>query len=73
MGVKLLIRNVQGLNNNDERSTLKYLIHKWGINIICFQESKIEEWNISLIRQVWGNRWIDWAELKALGTRGGGF
>lgn len=36
-----------------------------------FQESKIEEWNISLIRQVWGNRWIDWAELKALGTRGG--
>lgn len=71
MRVKTLIWNVQGLNNKNKRSTLKSLINKWGADIICLQETNIEEWTSSLIRQVWGNRWISWVELKAIGTKGG--
>lgn len=41
------------------------------IDILCVQETKIEDWSVNLSRQIWGNRWVDWAEPKSCGTRGG--
>lgn len=70
MRVKILNWNEQGLNNKDKRSTLKSLIQKRGADIVCLQETKIESWNPSLIRQIWGNNWLSWAEVKAIGTKG---
>lgn len=71
MRVKILNWNVHSLNNKDKRSTLKSLIQKWGADIVCLLETKIESWNPSLIRQIWGNNWLFWAEVKAIGTKGG--
>lgn len=71
MKIKILSWNVQGLNRKNKRSTLKSLVHKWGIDILCLQETKIEDWSNSLISQIWGNRWVAWAELKAYDSKGG--
>lgn len=53
------------------KSTLKSLINKWGLDIIYLQETKIEQWDNSLIKQIWGNRWAEWMDLKACRTKGG--
>lgn len=54
MKVKILSWNVQGLNRRNKRSTLKSLIRKWGVDINCLHETKIENWNVTLHRQIWG-------------------
>lgn len=71
MKIKILSWNVRGLNEAEKRSTIKSLIHKWRADIVCLQETKIEEWSIQWIRQVWGNRWVDWAVLKSTCRSGG--
>lgn len=38
---------------------------------MCLQETKMEDIPASMFYQIWGNRWVEWAELKASGTRGG--
>jgi len=71
MKVKILSWNVRGLNDINKRSTIKSLIRKWNPDVICLQETKLEEWSSLITGQLWGNRWASWAELKANGTRGG--
>ncbi|XP_075103403.1 uncharacterized protein LOC142177990 [Nicotiana tabacum] len=51
-------------------TTINSLIQKWKVDILCLQETKIEDWNIRMIRHLWGNRWVDWDERKVSGTRG---
>lgn len=64
MKIKILSWNVQGLNDGEKRSTIKSLVQKWKADIICLQETKIEEWPVSLVRQLWGSRWAEWAVLN---------
>lgn len=71
MKVKILSWNVRGLNEADKRTTTSSLIKKWKPNIVCLQETKIEEFPVSWIRQIWGNHWVEWAELKSVGNGGG--
>lgn len=71
MKIKILSWNVRGLNEAEKRSTIKSLFHKWKADIVCLQETKIEDWSPLLIRQVWGNRWVEWATLNSIGRSGG--
>ncbi|KAG5589144.1 hypothetical protein H5410_039658 [Solanum commersonii] len=66
-----LARPSGGLNDINKRSTIKSLIRKWNPDVICLQETKLEEWSSLITGQLWGNRWASWAKLKANGTRGG--
>lgn len=54
-----------------KRGTTKSLIQKWRPDIVCLQETKTENCSVSMVRHVWGSRWVDWVEVKASGTRGG--
>lgn len=71
MKTKILSWNVNGLNDNRKWDIIKSLVRDWKPNILCLQETKIEDWNGILARQFWGNRWVEWAELKVSGTKGG--
>lgn len=71
MKVKILSWNVRGLNESKKRGIIKSLLMKWKADIVCLQETKIEEWSQQLVGSLWGNRWASWADLQANGTRGG--
>ncbi|XP_070026635.1 uncharacterized protein [Nicotiana sylvestris] len=60
--------NVEGANNNRKNSTIKSLVCKWKVDVMCLQETKIEDWPAGEVYKLWENRW---AELKASGNRGG--
>lgn len=70
MRIKILSWNVRGLNDSRKQSTIKSLLMKWKADIVCLQETKIEDWSQQLVNSLWGNRWASWAELQANGTRG---
>lgn len=54
MKLKVLSWNVCGLNDAGKRETLKSLLYKWKADVICLQETKIEDWSNRLALQVWG-------------------
>nr|XP_016443887.1 PREDICTED: uncharacterized protein LOC107769198 [Nicotiana tabacum] len=65
MKIKVINWNIRGLNEAEKRSTVKALMGKWKPDVLCLQETKIVDWSSSMIQQMWGNRWANWAELKA--------
>ncbi|XP_070020674.1 uncharacterized protein [Nicotiana sylvestris] len=71
MKVKVLNWNIRGLNDKNKRSIVGSLVREWRADIVCLQQTKMEDIPASMLYQIWGNRWVEWAELKASGTRGG--
>jgi len=68
---KLLSWNVRGINNRDKRLLLKNVLRDWSCNLVCIQETKLEEVQLSDIRSIEGNQSMDFVALKAQGSAGG--
>lgn len=49
---------------------MKSLIRTRKTNIICFQESKLEDDIRGIIKDLWANRLVDYVKLETSGTRG---
>ncbi|XP_075081030.1 uncharacterized protein LOC142166245 [Nicotiana tabacum] len=62
--------NIRGLNDESKRSTIKALIQKWKLDILCLQETKTQTCSMAIARQIRDSRWVEWTELKASGNRG---
>ncbi|XP_019260140.1 PREDICTED: uncharacterized protein LOC109238161 [Nicotiana attenuata] len=65
---------IKAITKGKKKQSLELERLRWGMNyndIVCLQETKIEEWPPHWIRQVWGNRWVDWAVLNSIGRSGG--
>lgn len=43
----------------------------WEADIVCLQESKLEGNTEEKVKEIWGNRWANYIQLEASGTRGG--
>ncbi|XP_070047419.1 uncharacterized protein [Nicotiana tomentosiformis] len=71
MLVNIISWNVRGLNRIRKRRVINSLILRWKTEIICFQESKLEGDIREKVKELWGNRWVKFAQLQASGTRGG--
>nr|XP_009762741.1 PREDICTED: uncharacterized protein LOC104214730 [Nicotiana sylvestris] len=71
MSVNIISWNVRGLNRVRKRRLIKSLILSWKAEIFCFQESKIEGDIREIVKELWGHRWVKFAQLEASGTRGG--
>ena len=39
--------------------------------MVCLQETKMEELIVEVVREVWGDRYIDWEFLSARGSSRG--
>lgn len=54
MKVKILSWNIRGLNDWDKRSTITSLVRKWKADILCLQETKMENIPTNMLYQIWG-------------------
>ncbi|KAG5586107.1 hypothetical protein H5410_046541 [Solanum commersonii] len=63
--------NVRGLNDARKRQLIKSLLYTWKADVYCFQETKLQGGIRNIVRELWANRWVKYAQLEASGTRGG--
>ena len=62
---------MRGINDSNKRSILKNILREWRCNLVCIQETKLEDVQLSDIRSIGGNQYLDFVALKAQGTAGG--
>jgi len=55
----------------NKRLILKNILREWRCNLVCIQETKLEDVKLSDIRSIGGNQYSDFVALKAQGTAGG--
>ena len=71
MHLKILSWNVRGLNAFDKRMAVKAFIKGVRPNVICLQETKVEEVERGFVRDIWGGSFVEWKDLPARGASGG--
>ncbi len=71
MKLCILSWNVRGLNNPQKRDQVKFWLMQWKCDIVCLQESKLDTLDRGIICSLWGNPYVDWVSLNAVGTAGG--
>ena len=59
MKLRLLTWNVRGANNCDKRKVIKALIKKNRVDLVCLQETKIQEMSMSIIRSLEVGRFLE--------------
>lgn len=48
MKLKILSWNVKGANDSNERMVLKSLIKAWKVDLVCIQDTKIQDISLGL-------------------------
>ena len=71
MKLCLLSWNVRGLNSSHRCELIRYWLRKWNCDVVCLQETKLADFDLQLVRSLWGNSFVDWEMFPALGTTGG--
>ena len=59
MKLRLLFWNVRGANNCDKRKVIKALIKKNKVDLVCRQETKIQEMSMGIIRSLEVGRFLE--------------
>lgn len=68
----ILCWNVRGLNARARRDSIRNAVLATGATIVCLQETKIEHWTPSLVRDTLGPNFANsYTTLPAMGGRGG--
>ena len=68
MQLRILSWNIRGLNNPQKCERVKFWLRQWKCDTICLQETKLESVDRRIIRRLWGNPYVDWEVLEAVGT-----
>ena len=63
--------NVRGVNDPDRRKIIKNVIRYQRVNLVCLQETKIQNMVAAMARSVGVGINYDWRALNAEGTAGG--
>ena len=71
MKLKIISWNVRGLNNPQKRESVKYWLRNWKCDAVCLQETKLAEVDLQVVRSLWGNSFVGWECLPAVGSAGG--
>ena len=71
MKVKIMTWNVRGLNDPDRRKIIKNFIRYQRVDLVCLQDTKIQELNAVVARSLGVGRLTDWRALNAEGSAGG--
>lgn len=66
--MKLLSWNVNGLGRSTKRLLVKEVILKVQPNVVMFQETKLEDVDLFVIKHVWENGHKDWSFLPSVGA-----
>ena len=71
MNLKIIFWNVKRLNDRDKRLRVRNLVRKWGLDVICLQETKMESITRAVIHSLWRGQHVDWSYLGSCGASGG--
>ena len=71
MKLKILSWNVRGANDSDKRKVIKNLIRTNKVDLVCLQETKVQEMNFDMVRSLGVGRFLDWTAMNAEGSAGG--
>ena len=71
MKIKLLSWNVRGANNPNKRIVIRNFIRSQRVDLVCLQETKIQELSSDVARSLGVGRAYEWRAVEAEGTAGG--
>ena len=71
MKLKILSWNVRGVNDLEKRKVIKNFIRIHRVDMICLQETKVQEMNIEMVHSLGVGRFLNWTALNAEGSAGG--
>lgn len=69
--MKMLLFNIRGVGSRVKRKEVQDLVRKNKIDLVCIQESKLDEVNENVCRLIWGNNICGWAARESQGRSGG--
>ena len=71
MKIKILSWNVRGVNDSEKRKVIKNLIRTNRVDLVCLQETKVQEMNVDMVCSLEVGRFLNWTALNAEGSVGG--
>lgn len=71
MKIKILSWNVRGVNEINKRKIIKALISSQKVDLVCLQETKMQDMSLRVVRSLGVGRLLEWGVLNARGTAGG--
>ena len=71
MKLRMLTWNVRGANNCDKRKVIKALIRKNRVDLVCLQETKIQEMSTGIVWSLGVGRFLEWGAVDSRGAAGG--
>ena len=71
MKLKLLSWNVRGANNPNKRNVIRNFIRSQRADLVCLQETKIQEVTPAVARSLGVGRLSEWRAVEAEGSAGG--
>ena len=71
MKIKIIFWNVRGVNYPDKRKVIKKFLGRFRADLVCLQETKVQEMNSALVRSLGVGRRLNWEVMNADGSAGG--
>ena len=71
MKIKILFLNVRGVNDPDKRRVIKSFLRSNRVDLVCLQETKVQQMNNIMARSLGVGRFLNWRALNAEGSVGG--
>ena len=71
MKLRILSWNVRGANDKEKRRVIKDVIKSQKVDLVCIQETKIQEMSNGLVKSLGVGRCLEWGSLNSRGTAGG--
>ena len=71
MKFKILSWNVRCANAPDKRKVIINFLKSYRADLVCLQETKVQEMTIDLVRSLGVRRRLNWKALNAEGSAGG--
>ena len=71
MKLKILSWNVRGVNDKNKRKVIKALIKLQRVDLVCLQETKIQDISQKVVHNLGVGRFLGWGAVSARGAAGG--
>ena len=71
MKIKILSWNVRGVNDPDKRRVIKSFLRSNRVDLVCLQETKVQQMNNVTARSLGVGRFLNWRALNVEGSAGG--
>ena len=70
MKIIILSWNFRGVNDPDKRKVIKNFLRTHKVDLVCLQETKVQEMNNVMARSLGVGRFLNWKALNAKGPQG---